>query len=800
MPEDKIKPVAVPKYCTHKVIMQAIADSCVMDVEKELISFVFDKDGFTSSSALAFLCSWGLRQRDRGCSFNFTGDDNALNYLSRMDLFRHLGFVFNERFERRSKTGRFLPILLVDSSKSVCGAVNEVCDLVLHQFDNAREFLPAMEWAINEVVDNIFLHSDTAVPGVICAQYFPQKHHLDIGICDMGRGIYASLSESQNLVNHSDALTKALMRGITRNSEIGQGNGLAGSLDITQVNHGSFQIWTGDACFKLDAKGTQTFTKIPEISGTGISISLDTRNPVNLGDTFIGQRESIYIFSESERVSDGEGLKIAEECLNTGTREPAKTLRRKIMALLPDMDVPLILNFIGVRGVSSSFLDELFGRLYIEIGPKNFIDKIRIVNAGGQIMDMANVVTQQRVESMKAVVTGDIAKELALRAYLREPIAEIFDAARYLDASVSAHFQDRSDIAEELIRLADIPAIREWTDSLWGKNSPHVQYRVISEAPPTFTKKQRGKDRMPTLAEKKLLLERDGYHCRFCGIPLIRMEVRGHIRKLYPQLPIWGKKITDCHAAFQAMWLQYDHLLPHSRGGKSELGNMLITCAPCNYARMSFTLEEVGLADPRTREPIRSTWDGLERIINKKTSNTKLTSIENCKSSKRESEYCIPMPTTENPTKTTQAVSTKRNVTSTEFGLAEYVDYINKNNNPLVSGYLNELIAFFQANPDLFFIKPGLGKKPSLVIKNNLGKTFCYLSSDNYQLAIMLPSQIEFMNHLREKYSGSLSWSLPFELGKWPSLNKLENLTSSDFDLLKEFTLATAHAANGLIG
>jgi hypothetical protein len=30
---------------------------------------------------------------------------------------------------------------------------------------------------------------------------------------------------------------------------------------------------------------------------------------------------------------------------------------------------------------------------------------------------------------------------------------------------------------------------------------------------------------------------------------------------------------------------------------------------------MHYTLEEVGLADPRLREPIRSTWDGLERLL-----------------------------------------------------------------------------------------------------------------------------------------------------------------------------------------
>lgn len=61
------------------------------------------------------------------------------------------------------------------------------------------------------------------------------------------------------------------------------------------------------------------------------------------------------------------------------------------------------------------------------------------------------------------------------RFCFRDPIPEIFDAARYLDAAVSAHLTGRRDLAEELIRLADMPAIWEWTESLWGKKSPYVQ-------------------------------------------------------------------------------------------------------------------------------------------------------------------------------------------------------------------------------------------------------------------------------------------------------------------------------------
>lgn len=114
---------------------------------------------------------------------------------------------------------------------------------------------------------------------------------------------------------------------------------------------------------------------------------------------------------------------------------------------------------------------------------------------------------------------------------------------------------------------------------------------------------------------KNQLHLRDGYHCRFCGIPLIRKEIRAQLATLYPQALSWGRTNIEQHAAFQAMWAQYDHILPHARGGNNDIDNLVVTCAPCNFGRMNFTLDEVGLLDPRKCEPYQSKWDGLEQLL-----------------------------------------------------------------------------------------------------------------------------------------------------------------------------------------
>lgn len=197
---------------------------------------------------------------------------------------------------------------------------------------------------------------------------------------------------------------------------------------------------------------------------------------------------------------------------------------------------------------------------------------------------------------------------------LRDPVPEIEQSARDLDEAVTAHLSGAFARAEELIRLTDRPQIREWGNSLWGPGGPWSKPITATTAPATLTKEQRVPVRMPNAAERRYLLERDGYHCRFCGIPVIRKEVRERIRKRYPQALQWGRTNQIQHAAFQAMWVQYDHVVPHARGGTNNLENIVIACAPCNYGRWNRTLDEVGLLDPRRYPPARSTWDGLERF------------------------------------------------------------------------------------------------------------------------------------------------------------------------------------------
>lgn len=140
--------------------------------------------------------------------------------------------------------------------------------------------------------------------------------------------------------------------------------------------------------------------------------------------------------------------------------------------------------------------------------------------------------------------------------------------------------------ADELIRMADVPAISEWSESLWGKGGPWSRPPLNVKIPlPFVLKAERIKVRMPSKSDIAILLARDGFHCRFCGIPLIRAETRMLIRNTYPDALRWGVRNADQHTAFQAMWLQYDHVLPHARGGSNELSNILQSIFHLSFLR-----------------------------------------------------------------------------------------------------------------------------------------------------------------------------------------------------------------------
>lgn len=201
------------------------------------------------------------------------------------------------------------------------------------------------------------------------------------------------------------------------------------------------------------------------------------------------------------------------------------------------------------------------------------------------------------------------------RHSIREPIPEIFEASELLSQAADAHLQGNFAEADTLLIHANLPAVYEWAWVDWQKPSLNIRIPRPENDTKKLPKDQLDPTRAPKAATKRNVLARDGYRCRYCGIPVIDADIRKLLHSLYPVAVPWVSSVPEKqHAAFSCFWLQYDHVVPHSHGGRSDEDNVVISCALCNFGKLDYTVRQLDIADPRTRSPQPAEWDGLERL------------------------------------------------------------------------------------------------------------------------------------------------------------------------------------------
>jgi hypothetical protein len=147
-----------------------------------------------------------------------------------------------------------------------------------------------LTFSIREIMRNVVEHSKSEHIHV-CAQYWPQRHQVEVGIVDDGVGIHAALTSNpaHDEYSEKEALELALMPGISGNPLAGQergewsnsGYGLYMTNRICR-NGGHFLICSGGHGIKLSVEGKQNFET--KFKGTAIRLFIDTRNLIALRD------------------------------------------------------------------------------------------------------------------------------------------------------------------------------------------------------------------------------------------------------------------------------------------------------------------------------------------------------------------------------------------------------------------------------------------------------------------------------------------------------------------------------------
>lgn len=198
---------------------------------------------------------------------------------------------------------------------------------------------------------------------------------------------------------------------------------------------------------------------------------------------------------------------------------------------------------------------------------------------------------------------------------IKEPIPALLAARDDLARAVDAHLAGEFETARRKFRAADTLDVFFWLNPCWYD----VEKNVLDAHPAGDTcvvpRDRRDPDRVIAAPVRAEVLARDGHRCRYCGLLVIGAGIRKIAHALYPEEVPWDSHdLRRQHAGFAALWLQYDHVVPHSHGGRSSAENVVIACGLCNFAKHGYTLRQLGLSDPRLRPQQPIDWDGLERL------------------------------------------------------------------------------------------------------------------------------------------------------------------------------------------
>ena len=103
---------------------------------------------------------------------------------------------------------------------------------------------------------------------------------------------------------------------------------------------------------------------------------------------------------------------------------------------------------------------------------------------------------------------------------------------------------------------------------------------------------------------------RDHLRCTYCGGRVIPRCVLVAISDVFPESfaydPHYGR--GRIHPAYWGVAPEADHVLAHSRGGASEIGNLTTLHTTCNARKSDSLIAELPMVVPATEVP---GWDGL---------------------------------------------------------------------------------------------------------------------------------------------------------------------------------------------
>lgn len=208
-------------------------------------------------------------------------------------------------------------------------------------------------------------------------------------------------------MSDADLLAMAMQRGMTRDESIGQGNGLAGCLRITEAVSGGMSIVSRNSWYRRNYEGTNTFRSITNFPGSIVSMTLRTDQSIDLTDALWGYSPP-SAFEISHVTQSGIMFILANEMTSYRNRASGGELAIKLKNMMTENpNERVIIDFSGIDVTSASFLDEFLAKLASRVGVATFFMKVSVINTNDFVEQTLNEVFSQRIGSRATGSTSD---------------------------------------------------------------------------------------------------------------------------------------------------------------------------------------------------------------------------------------------------------------------------------------------------------------------------------------------------------------------------------------------------------
>ena len=296
-------------------------------------------------------------------------------------------------------TRSFIPVQSYSSSNQLNSIINDVLEVLSRHMNCSSGVLDSIDWTLNELADNVLVHAgerEGEAEGFMQIVSHRNQGKIDLVVSDYGRGIRQSLSESRSPSSDEEAIRLAIEKGVTRDPSFGQGNGLAGSVNIVTEAGGELTIMSGNADLRL-SDGDVSVGQCGAVPGTSVSLVLPTDVEIDIGSALWGFAPPPVF--ENSHLSDDDRIEfvVAKEASGFGNRDTGRQLRQKLQNMMNNLQGSRArIDFADVGLVSASFADEFIAKLIVEIGHFSFFSRVEIINANPFIAQTLDNVISQR--------------------------------------------------------------------------------------------------------------------------------------------------------------------------------------------------------------------------------------------------------------------------------------------------------------------------------------------------------------------------------------------------------------------